>query len=127
MDEIKKERIKKDIHEKNQEQMLKWRAQRAQQDYTKLIREMSWTKYLLSATVVIGIGLILNLPLVRYIHYNAYLTDQVDQIMKRFVSRMKEDDQRLQKNLLHKFRTEKNMQVKNVTSDDLKSSKFFDD
>ena len=126
MDEIKKERIKKDIHEKNQERLLKWQAQRAQQDYTKIIREMSWPKYMLAATVMVGIGLVLNLPLVRFIHYNEYLTEQVDLIMKRFISQMDEDDRRFQKNLLHKFRTEKNMQVKNVTSDDLKSSKFFD-
>lgn len=126
MDEIKKERIKKDIHEKNQARLLKWQQKRNSQDYIKYIAEMSWPRYLAAGVAICAAALALNFPMVRLIHFNSNMGDQVKAIMKRFTDQMDEDDRRFQKNLLIKFRTEKNMHVKNVTSDDLKSSKFFD-
>lgn len=127
MDDIKKQRPKKDIHEKNTERLLKWHARRANNEFTRIIRELSWPKYLAGATVVMAFALFLNLPLVRIIHHNSDLKVQVDEIMTKFMAKMDSDERRFQKNLLYKFRTEKQMQVKNVTSDDLKSSRFFDE
>ena len=92
----------------------------------KVVRDMSWPRYLAGASVVMIIMLAVNFPFVRTIHYNAGLGDRVEEIMKQFVEQMDNDDRRFQKNLLLKFRAEKQMQVKNVTSEDLKRSKFFD-
>lgn len=127
MDDIKKQRPRKDIHEKNTERLLNWHSRRTSNEFTKIIREMSWPKYLVGATAIMAFALFLNLPLVRVIHYNSDLKVQVDEIMTKFVAKMDSDERRFQKNLLYKFRTEKQMQVKNVTSDDLKSSRFFEE
>lgn len=127
MDDIKDQRPKKDIHEKNTDRLLKWHAKRTSSEYTKFIRELSWPRYLIGATILTAIALGLNLPLVRVIHYNSYLKSQVDEIMAKFVKKMEKDERRFQKNLLFKFRSEKQMLVKNVTSDDLKSSRFFEE
>lgn len=126
MDEIRKERIKKEIHEKNKRKAMESFLNRQVDNGFKFFLELSWPKYLTTFIVIFGAALVMNLPLVKEIHFDAYLNERRERMLDVFYKQLDKEEARFQQNLLKKFRKDKRMETINVTDEELKKSKFFD-
>lgn len=127
MDEIKSQRAEKDATAARRK-IAADEIQRNKRfiESFEAIANMSWSKYFAGAVVVVTLSLLMNLPLVRHIHFKSRLGDEKQQLIDKFMGRMDKEDSIFQQNLLKRFRSVKKMDVKNVTDDELRTSKFFD-